>query len=133
MTFDEGDEFKLDSDVADCILIDGTVIHQDEMIDAPAIIHHIEIDKLGQGTEVQDSILSIPCRAVILVVKKKRQLAKKNDNDESNDRTSLSRNSYRTSNSRTSFNAVKIDHARRRYLAGQNGLDELPEYSEDMS
>jgi len=47
-TFERGDEFKLDASVADCILIDGTAIHKDEELEAPAIVHHIEREEMGK-------------------------------------------------------------------------------------
>ena len=48
LTFERGDEFKLDSSVADCILIDGTAIHKDDELEAPAIVHHIEREEMGK-------------------------------------------------------------------------------------
>ena len=55
-TFERGDEFKLDASVADCILIDGTAIHKDEELEAPAIVHHIEREEMGKFIGLSDPL-----------------------------------------------------------------------------
>lgn len=126
-TFERGDEFKLDASIADCILIDGTAIHKDEELEAPAIVHHIEREEMGSN-EVQESMLLIPQRAVLLVVKKRKGAVEINATE-----SRLSRNSVRITNgytSRTSLNAVVMDKARQKYI--EKGPDAILEATEEL-
>jgi len=126
-TFERGDEFKLDASVADCILIDGTAIHKDEELEAPAIVHHIEREEMGSN-EVQESMLLIPQRAVFLVVKKR-----KGEVELTAAESRLSRHSVRATGgyaSRTSLNAAVMDKARKIY--NEKGPDAILEETEEL-
>jgi len=130
LTFERGDEFKLDSSVADCILIDGTAIHKDDELEAPAIVHHIEREEMGSN-EVQESMLIIPQRAVLLVVKKRKGEVEVNATVSRMSRHSSIRHRGAVSGvSRTSLNAVKMDKARRKFM--EQGPDAILEATEDL-
>ena len=132
MTFTSGEEFKMGYSVADCFLIDGAVIHQGEIVESPSIIHHIELDKsFSDGHDVQESVCVIPERAVLLVVKRKRE---NGGGGPVNNRTSMTSQVSKirsrqephgrkeenfTRASRTSFNTVIVDSARREYMASK--------------
>ena len=83
MTFTSGEEFKLNSTVADCFLVDGTVTHLNEFVESPAVINHSEGDK--NADDVQESVVFVPERAVFLVVKQKHS----NGKPETNARASM--------------------------------------------
>ena len=133
----------MDASVADCILIDGTAIHKDEELEAPAIIHHIEREEMGKckyrsigpvikfalGTnEVQESMLLIPQRAVLLVVKKRKEAIELTAAE-----SRLSRNSIRMNGgyaSRTSLQSAVMDKARKKYM--EKGPDAILEATEEL-
>ena len=132
MTFTSGEEFKMGYQVADCFLVDGAVIHQGEIIESPNIIHHIELDKsFSDGHDVQESVCVIPERAVLLVVKRKREngiAGPVNNRTSMTSQISKVRSRHEPSGrmeenftraSRTSFNTVKVDTARREYMASK--------------
>ena len=54
--------------------VDGTVIHENELVEATSIIHHIEVDKtFSDNHDVKEPVCVIHERAILLVIKMKRQ------------------------------------------------------------
>ena len=54
--------------------VDGTVIHENEVVKATSIIYHIEVDKtFSDNHDVKEPVCVIHQRAILLVIKMKRE------------------------------------------------------------
>ena len=82
--FNKDSEFQITSDISEVILLDGTVMFMGEFVNAPALIQ-ADDDAFSEAegwktSGIQDSIVKIQDRAVLLIVKRSKKEAARSRN-----------------------------------------------------